>query len=165
VIRRLFRRVRAALGSTASERDLRDELQFHLDRQIEDLVRDGMPPHEARAAALRAFGGVEQAKEACRDARTREIGVRMTLGAPPADVIRMVMGRGLKMVLLGIAAGAGAALLLGRGIEGLLFGIRADDPPTFLAVVVLLTLVAAVASYLPARRAAGVDLISALRQD
>jgi predicted permease len=97
--------------------------------------------------------------------RTREIGVRMTLGAPPADVVRMVMGRGLRMVLLGVGAGALAALLLGRLVEGLLFGVRARDPLTFLAIILVLTAVAAAASYLPARRAAGLDLTAALRHD
>jgi predicted permease len=97
--------------------------------------------------------------------RTREIGVRMTLGAPPVEVIRMMMGRGLKLVLIGIAAGTVAALVLGQAVEGLLFGIRARDPVTFIVVMLLLAVVAAVASYLPARRAASLDLTSALRQE
>jgi putative ABC transport system permease protein len=97
--------------------------------------------------------------------RTRELGVRMTLGAPPASVIRMLMTRAIGIVLAGVAGGVMTALLLGRLVEGLLFGVRARDPLTFVTVVVLLTGVAAVASYLPARRAAGLDLTAALRQD
>lgn len=97
--------------------------------------------------------------------RTREIGVRMTLGARPEDVVRMIVGRGLRMVLLGAAGGAISALMLARLIEGLLFGVRARDPITFASVLALLTIVAAAASYLPARRAAGLDLAAALRQD
>ena len=97
--------------------------------------------------------------------RTREIGVRMTLGAGRSEVIRMVMGRGMRMVLGGVAGGVVVALLLGRVVEGLLFGIEARDPVTFAIVIAALTAVAAAASYVPARRAAGLDLTAALRQD
>jgi predicted permease len=68
VLRRVLCRLRAACRSAQREHDLRDELQFHLDRQTANFVRDGLSPEDARAAALRAFGGLEQAKEECRDA-------------------------------------------------------------------------------------------------
>jgi predicted permease len=97
--------------------------------------------------------------------RTREIGVRMTLGAQPAEVVRMVMGRGMRMVLAGVAGGVVVAVLLGRVVEGLLFGIEPRDPVTFVVVIASLTGVAVIASYVPARRAARLDLTAALRQD
>jgi ABC-type lipoprotein release transport system permease subunit len=89
----------------------------------------------------------------------------MTLGAQSGEVIRLVMGRGMRLVLGGVAAGAVAALLLARVLEGLLYGVRPRDPLTFITVAVALTMVAAVASYVPARRAASLELTSALRQD
>jgi hypothetical protein len=85
--------------------------------------------------------------------RTREIGIRMALGARPADVMRLVVGQGMRLAILGVAVGATGALLAGRLITGLLYGVSPTDPLTFVAITLLLTAVALVASWLPARRA------------
>jgi predicted permease len=95
--------------------------------------------------------------------RTQEIGVRMALGAQRGDVIRLVLGRGLLLVGIGIAAGVAAAAAAARVISGLLFGISALDPITFVAVPLLLGAMALLASYIPALRATRVDPVVALR--
>ena len=97
--------------------------------------------------------------------RTREIGIRMALGARTADVRTMFLRHGLKLTLSGIALGVGASLLLTRVLSPLLFGVGAMDPLTYAAVSALLTLVALVATHIPARRASRVDPIIALRAD
>ena len=95
--------------------------------------------------------------------RTHEIGVRMALGAGGRDVMRLVLGEGAKMALLGVAFGIAAALGLTHLMADQLFGVTAHDPLTFAAVAVLLTLVALFACYLPARRAVRIDPVVALR--
>jgi predicted permease len=97
--------------------------------------------------------------------RTREIGVRMSLGARPADVVRLEIRRGIRVAAAGLAAGTAAALLATRLLSGLLFGIGAIDPVTFAAVLFFLGAMALAATYLPARRAARVDPIRALRAE
>ena len=95
--------------------------------------------------------------------RTHEIGIRIALGAKRADVVRMVVGHGLRLSLIGIGAGLAAALALTRLMSSMLFGVRPTDFVTFTAVSLLLAGVAALASYVPARRATRVDPIIALR--
>lgn len=97
--------------------------------------------------------------------RTKEIGVRMALGARRPDVLALVVRRGMTLVGIGIAAGIVLSLALARLIAGLLFGITATDPLTFIGVATLLGLVAFIANYLPARRAASVDPMVALRYE
>jgi predicted permease len=95
--------------------------------------------------------------------RTREIGTRMALGASPSSILRLVIGESAKLVVLGLAVGIPAALLLTRYLSTLLFAVSPTDPLTFAAVAILLALVALAAAYLPARRAMRVDPIVALR--
>lgn len=97
--------------------------------------------------------------------RTREIGVRMALGALPRDVLRMVVGQGAKALALGLAVGVIGALALTSIMAKLLFGVRPYDPLTYASVVVLVAGVAVTASYIPARRAARVDPMVALRTE
>ena len=97
--------------------------------------------------------------------RTREIGVRVALGAQPGDVFRIIVGSGFRLALFGVAFGLIAALVLTRLLQSFLFGVSAYDPLTFLVVSLLLTLVAIAASYFPARRATRVDPMVALRYE
>ena len=97
--------------------------------------------------------------------RTSEIGVRVALGAQPKDVFRIIVGEGLRLALFGVGVGLVAALVLTRLLQSFLFGISAYDPLTFIAVSLLLTLVAVAASYFPARRATRVDPMIALRYE
>ncbi|MGC2400484.1 MAG: FtsX-like permease family protein [Acidobacteriaceae bacterium] len=97
--------------------------------------------------------------------RTREIGIRMAVGAQRSDVLRLVLGKGARMALIGVAIGIGASLAITRLMSSLFFGIGANDPLTFASVALLISLVALAASYIPARRAMRVDPVKTLRYE
>jgi ABC-type antimicrobial peptide transport system permease subunit len=97
--------------------------------------------------------------------RTQEIGLRMALGAGPAEVFRMVVGQGLQLTLAGVAAGTGIALVLGRSLASLLYGVKPADPLTFAGVWFVLTVIALLACAIPVRRATRIDPMVALRYE
>jgi putative ABC transport system permease protein len=97
--------------------------------------------------------------------RTAELGIRMALGASASDVLRLVVGQGMRPVIVGLAVGLLAALALARVLQGFLFGVARTDPGTYVTVTVVLSCAAILACYLPARRAARVDPMTALRAE
>ena len=97
--------------------------------------------------------------------RTHEIGIRMALGAERGDILHLVVRRGIMLAIVGVALGTGGAFLLTRLLSGMLYGVGVNDPTTLLSVATLLTGVAALASYIPARRATRVDAMIALRYE
>jgi putative ABC transport system permease protein len=97
--------------------------------------------------------------------RRHEIGIRLALGARGADVLRLVVGQGMRLVLIGLAAGLFGAWVLSRALASQLFGITAQDPVTYVTVALLLGAVALAATWLPARRATRVDPMISLRAD
>jgi putative ABC transport system permease protein len=97
--------------------------------------------------------------------RTREMGIRLALGARRHDILKLVLGQGLALTMIGVAAGLTLALALTRFLSSMLYSVSAADPITFAAIALLLAAVALTASFLPARRAMGVDPITALRQE
>ena len=97
--------------------------------------------------------------------RTREIGVRMALGATAAAVRRMVVAQGARVVAVGVAIGLLAAFAATRALAGLLYGVAAADGPTFAAMASLMLVIGGLAAYLPARRASRVDPCESLRSD
>jgi putative ABC transport system permease protein len=97
--------------------------------------------------------------------RTNEIGIRMALGAQTRDVLKLIVSQGFKLVILGLVLGLGGAFLAMKVISSLLFGVTTKDPYTFIAVALVLLVIALVACYIPARRAARVDPLVALRYE
>ena len=97
--------------------------------------------------------------------RTREIGIRMALGALPGRVMREIVGRGARLALVGLLLGIAASLALTRFLASLLFQVQPIDAPALLAATVALAAIAVVASYLPARRAIATDPVAAIRDE
>src|SRR5579859_160815 len=116
-------------------------------------------------ALLLATAGVFGVMAYSVSRRTREIGVRVALGAGSGEVLRMMMGQGLRTILIGVAVGIAGSLALTRTVESLLFGVAPTDPLTFAGVTLLLIVAALLACFIPARRATKVDPMVALRYD
>jgi putative ABC transport system permease protein len=119
----------------------------------------------AGIALLLAVGGLYGVMAYSVARRTGELGTRIALGATPANVLRLVLRQGLVTALIGVAIGIGGAIVLTQTLRSFLFGLSPTDPSTFSAVVLLLILVALLACYFPARRAAKVDPMEALRYE
>ena|SRR5882724_7196876 len=97
--------------------------------------------------------------------RTREIGIRLALGAERKDVLKMILRDGMTLVMLGIVPGLVGSLALTRSLKSMLFGVRAVDPTTYLAIVIVLCATALLACYTPARRASKVDPMTVLKHE
>lgn len=143
-------------------------------RSLPDLLSDSFGPRRFNMYLLGVFAGVALLLAAIGlfgvmaylvAQRTREIGVRVALGANRADIFRLVLGRGVLLAVTGAAIGVVGAFWLTRVMESLLFSVSATDPGTFVAVPILLVLVAILACYVPARRAMKVDPVTALRAE
>jgi len=120
--------------------------------------------HFAGVALLLASIGIYGVLAYMVGQRSREIGLRMALGAERADILRLVVAKGVILSIVGIVAGVILAASAASMLASLLYGVRPHDPVVFLAVPVLLFTVALAASYLPARRATKVDPMMALRE-
>jgi predicted permease len=139
---------------------------------MEDVVANSLSPQRFNMLLLGAFAGlalllasigIYSVLSYSVKQRVQEIGIRLALGASIRDVIRMIVVQGMKPALLGMAIGAAGALALGRLLSSMVYGVKTTDPLTFLAVAVLLALIALAASVVPAYRAAKVDPLVALR--
>jgi putative ABC transport system permease protein len=119
----------------------------------------------AGAALLLAVVGLYGVMSYIVQQRSREIAVRLAVGAQPSDVLRLTLRRALRFTLLGLAIGGVSALILTRLMTSLLFGVAPTDPLTFLVVMLLIAAVSFVASYIPAHRATHVDPVVALRAE
>jgi predicted permease len=143
-------------------------------KTMRELVAESVEQQRFAAALLAVFavlalvlaaGGLYGVMAYFATQRTHEIGIRMALGAQHQDVLRLVVGQGIRLVLLGIAVGVAAGFGFTRLLSSFLFSVKVNDPTTFTGVAILLTLVSLAACYIPARRAMRVDPMIALRYE
>jgi putative ABC transport system permease protein len=119
----------------------------------------------AALALLIAASGIGGIMALTVSQRVREIGIRIALGAQPSGILKMILGQGLLLAAIGLAIGVAGALSLKGLVKSLLFGVAPADPVTFAVVGIVLGGAALLASYVPARRAASIDPIDALRME
>jgi ABC-type antimicrobial peptide transport system permease subunit len=143
-------------------------------RPFEDFVGDSVTPRRfnlwllgafAVLAVVLALAGIYGTMSYAVAQRTREVGIRVALGAQGGDVLKLVVGEGMKLIVVGIGVGLLGAFLLTRWMKSLLFAVSASDPLTFVVITLLLMIVALFACWLPARRATKVDPLVALRYE
>ncbi len=164
----------AAAGMRAAMRAASPDIPLYQVRALDELVAERSAERRLAAQLISVFAmvalvlaaiGIYGVMSYAVAQRTQEIGIRMALGAGQENIVQMVMRNGATLALAGVAIGLAAAFLLARLISSLLFQTSASDPPTFSIVPLLLLAVALLASYLPARRAARVDPMVALRNE
>lgn len=164
--------VYSAVRSLVSEID--PELPVHDMRPMASVIGETLATQRltlwlvggfASLALVLAFVGIYGVMSYSVTERIHEIGVRVALGAQRRDVLRLVVGQGMRLACAGLAIGAVAALLATRAMTGLLFEVRPGDPPTYGVIAALLSLAAFAACYFPARRATAVDPLIALRYE
>jgi putative ABC transport system permease protein len=141
---------------------------------MDDLIAKSLSPQRFNLLLLAAFAGLALVLTAVGiysvlsymvRRRFREIGIRMAMGATPTAVLRLVVGDGMKPILLGVGVGLAAALGLGRVVRSLLYGVSATDPLTFTVVAALLVAVGLLATALPAYRATRIEPVKTLREE
>ena len=143
-------------------------------RPMEDIVANSIAKQRLTMLLLSVFSALALALSSVgiygvisylTGQRTHEIGIRVALGASARDILRMILGEGMRITLIGVGIGIAAALSLTRLLAKIIYGVSASDPLTFFGVAVLLTAVALLACYIPARRAMRVDPVVALRHE
>jgi ABC-type antimicrobial peptide transport system permease subunit len=166
--------IRLTAGITAAIAKIDPTLPVREVRTLVELVDTTLAQHQfsmrlfaalAGLAFLLAAVGIYSVLAYSVRSRVHEIGVRIALGAGPADVVRLVLVEGMRPALIGVAVGAAGAFALGGVLSKLIYGVSATDPLTFAAVAALLTLVAAVACAIPGFRATRVHPVIALRNE
>jgi putative ABC transport system permease protein len=155
-------------------RTLNQDVTLINPRTLEESMSESLSPERFSATLLTHFAlkeltlasvGVYGVVSYSAMQRTHEIGVRMALGAQRRDVLKLVLGHGAKLAAVGVALGLIGSLLVSRLLNTMLFGVSARDPWTLVVVSVLLSAVALLACYIPARRAMKVDPLEALRYE
>ena len=155
-------------------RSLDPEVPLFQVRSMEEVLTESVAPRRFNMLLLAAFAGLALLLASIGiygvmsysvSQYTREIGIRMALGARAADVLELIVRQGMALVLIGLAVGAAGALALTRVMSSLLFDVKPWDPLTLSSVSVLLAAVAFAANYIPARRATRVDPMIALRYE
>jgi putative ABC transport system permease protein len=158
----------------AQVRDVDPEQPLYHVATLQQVLSESLAPRRFNMLLLGIFAGIALALATVGiygvmaftvTQRTHEIGIRMALGGEKSDVVKMVIGQGLKLALIGVAIGIAGALAVTRFLSTMLFGVKPTDPLTFIAVSLILIAVALAACYIPARRAAKVDPMVALRYE
>jgi putative ABC transport system permease protein len=174
IIRSATGPVRLVPALRAAVQTIDPDLPLYGVQELESVVSENVAPRRLAAFLLGGFAalalllaavGIYGVMSFVVTSRTREIGIRIALGANPRSVLQLVLGYGTRLALLGVGFGIVAALALTRLMTSLLFQVRATDPLTFAGVAILLMFVALAACYLPARRATRVDPMVALRYE
>ena len=158
----------------AAIRELDPTLTLFNVRTLENQIQQSLQPQKMNVILLTTFGalalllaaiGLYGVASYAVAQRTREIGVRMALGAQPASVLTLVLGNGMVLVAIGLGVGLVASYLVAGAMSALVVGINPHDPLTFVATPALLAIIALLASYVPARRATRIDPLLALRTE